>query len=101
MNSTDSEIKAELDLLSLDVALGRGRDIQVEVAKALTVAQENHGIEAKVICKTAGDLVDAMLMMAGKHAHDVGFRWNSREGVHELPNGSAVRICFEKTGIRP
>lgn len=86
---------AKLELTGLDVIYGRGRSTIVEVTKAVTVAVMHGGVEAKVICKRAHQLLEAHALLSGKSAEDMGIKWNDTEEVYELPNGSAIRVTVE------
>jgi hypothetical protein len=83
---------AKMDLLGLDIAIGRGRDTVVEVSKALIVAQLNGGVEARVLCKNGRQMIDAHAILMGEKS---GVTWNDAEEVYELPNGSAIRVTVD------
>lgn len=93
----DNTLSASLDLLSMDIAFGRGKDILVELSKALTIAQQNSGVEARVICKNMLDLFTAHHALDVGVGPELGFTWNKAESVYELSNGSCIRVVSEAT----
>ena len=85
---------ANLELASLNrMACGMREDpIVVEVAKAVTVAATNPGVEARVICTSATDEIMAVLMLRGKMGSSVGGEWSTETKALEFPNGSCVVV---------
>lgn len=82
--------KREID--TLDVALGTGRDLLVEITKAITVAQRHPNVESKVLCVDIVQMFEAHMVLAGKACKALGLHLNENEHVYELSNGSAVSV---------
>jgi hypothetical protein len=96
---------AKAELAMLDAAAtarnGAGQDkVVVEVAKALTLATENAGIEARVICYNIQHLKESMDLLAGERCAKFGGVWNRTERTLELPNGSSVVAMFQPKAKR-
>jgi hypothetical protein len=87
-------ISADIDLCAMDAIYGRGNDVTVECAKAVTVAQTNAGVEAKIVVYNARDFARAADVMSGKGATMLGFRFRETTNAFELPNGSCVTIYY-------
>jgi hypothetical protein len=94
------EILAEFSLRQIDVAarvLFPKDLVLAETSKAITVAQLHPDIEARVVCKTIDDAVEAMLILEGNVCRDIGGTFSVSTRTLELPNGSAVVVKFEPT----
>ena len=90
-----SVLQAEVELAFLNAKVGRGKSIVSEVGKAITVAQLNRGVEARVICDNGGDFLQAHVLLSSKTSSDVGLKFSPDTDMYELPNGSAVSVHFE------
>lgn len=90
------EQDAKVDLLVLELAtedLFRGDLVLLEVSKALTVATMHVGVEAKVVCRNAKEVTQALsIIYSHKLQEREHAKWNPTEGCLELPNGSAVSV---------
>ena len=52
-------------------------------------------MEARVVCRTIPDFVDALLILGGEAGRDVRGVWSITRGTLELPNGSVVVVKYE------
>ncbi len=97
MSNPEAEAKFDLLILNLAAAGLFTRDLVLrEVGKALTIAQEHDGIEAKVICRNADEVTRALTLIYSRKLMDREHaKWNSTEGCLELPNGSAVSVWLD------
>jgi hypothetical protein len=88
-------ILADMDLCSLDVAARGSKEtpIVLEVSKAVTVAQLHRDIEARVVCHSISDGLNAVAILSGpKFLASVGGHWDKDALEMTLPNGSAVVV---------
>jgi rhodanese-related sulfurtransferase len=92
---------ARFDLMELDGATWSAKDllhakpIDIEVSKALTVAQLHKDIEARVICDTVLDVYRAVKMLKQATLSNFDGKWDQETRTLELPNGSAVVVKFQ------
>ena len=56
-----------------------------KISAAITTAQSHGDVEVKVTCETVNDFVEAMTLLGGKAASDMGGRWGITNKVLELP----------------
>ena len=90
--------KVRLDLEELNaeaLLLVNVKPIEVEVAKAVTLAQSHEDIEARVICTTVSDVYEAVKLVSGRACADLKGAWDRKTRTLELPNGSAVTAKFQ------
>ena len=101
MTSELNESLARLNLMRLnDQARGLpGPPILIEVSKAITLAELHRDIEARVVCTTVDDVVDAMLLLSTKLGSDRG-KWSFLTKTLEMPNGSAVVLILDLPELR-
>lgn len=93
--SDDNLIRADIELCKLDAALGTGRDLLVEITKAITIAQLHPNVESKVLCVDIVQLFEAHMVLTGKACKALGLHHNEKEHVYELSNGSAVSVSLK------
>ena len=96
----ETALLARIDLLHLDATGRTMKDspIVIAVAKALTLAQLHPDVEARVVCDTLADAVDALLILHGRVGQQCGGKWSILTKTLELPNGSAVVIELKLPG---
>jgi hypothetical protein len=85
---------ASCKLREMDRAYGSGRDLVVEVAKALTLAEEFPETEARISCQTMADALEAHRMLRGRHAQDLRLVPHDRRRWYELPRGGVVSVAW-------
>lgn len=94
MSGIDALFMARRELREMDRTLGAGRDLVVEVSKALTLAETTPGAEVRVTCRTMADVVDAHRMLRGRHASGLGLVPLAAERGYEHPRGSLITVVW-------
>ena len=97
------EILADMTLCQLDIMAERisGSPALLETSKAITAAQMHPDIEARVICKSVEDAVEALLILSGPTMKEFGGKFYISRRTLELPNGSAVVVKYEPSVTEP
>ena len=88
------ELMAKIALRDLD-AMTEGFECEpvlAEVSKAITVAQTHPDIEARVVCRTLDQAVDAVMALSGFATKEPGATFKPSDLSIELSNGSAVVV---------
>jgi hypothetical protein len=93
--------KLDLEMLNLATELADLPPSEyTEVAKALTLATEHPGIEARVVCRNPSSATRALAIIYGVRKRE-NAKWNVAEAGLELPNGSIVVVMLDGQKVVP